>query len=54
MYLWSNTANKVQKFGGHKYIDYLISLTYYNPLGRFHGYTSATTGTSSGILHSFS
>jgi len=41
-------------FGGHKFIDYLISLTYYNPLDHFHGYHSATVGMSSGILRSFS
>jgi hypothetical protein len=54
MYLWIDTANKIHKFGGHKYIDYLISLSYYIPRGHFHGYHSATTGMSSGILHYFS
>lgn len=46
VYLWSNTANKVHQFGGHKFVDYFISLTYYNPLGRFYSYHSATTGIS--------
>jgi hypothetical protein len=36
----------VHQFGGHKFVDYFISLTYYNPLGRFYSYHSATTGIS--------
>jgi hypothetical protein len=51
--LSNNTANKVHKFGGHKYIGYLRSWTCIIPLGHFRGYNSATTGRASGILQCF-